>query len=645
MTHARKSFSSVLAGFALALTAGLAMPAEAPAQSNEIRVLVAPLAVQDGVRERFGERVADRVRDRLKDFSGMRPIEKDRIEDALEQYQLEPSDMTAIEWRQLASRLDAQMLMVGTARRGGQGVQVEVRFVDPQSGDELPAQSFQVQDDGKDREAAQEIASGLEGQVEFQRSVVFCAEYLASDQLEDAARNCERALAVNPSSTRAVYLQGRIFMEQERWEEARENLGRVLDENPSNTDALQSLAFVETQLGNTDRAQALYREYLNFNPDDADVRLNVAFNLASAGAFAEAIEILQEGVERDSTNAALWEYLGNVALAKGTARESAATGAPAAPEGTAPQPGATPGRQAPEGSSVSDPEAVRLAVRAYDKVFELRGDEIEPAILTNVIAAHMELGDLEAALEFSERALERLRAREAGGTAASPAGQDTAVGQEDQAAQDETAGTGEDAEVPGRAEETTEQTLARVHDLRSTIYTRMDRFQQAVRELDRVLELEPEYLNARMRRGSLSLRAGNTDRALSDFREAIDRGQDPNAVAQNLFARGYQDYFQRDQFSTAIDMFRTAREFADREDLRQQINFFTAYSYYQMGAQVDSRNQQETCEPARRALNTFQQVLPLLNQSGSYQQQSQSQIREAVDVQVYRQEQIIRKSC
>ncbi len=37
--------------------------------------------------------------------------------------------------------------------------------------------------------------------------------------------------------------------------------------------------------------------------------------------------------------------------------------------------------------------------------------------------------------------------------------------------------------------------------------------------------------------------------------------------------------------------------------------------------------------------------MPHLNQSGSYQANSQAQIRDAVDVQLYRQEQIIRKAC
>lgn len=669
MRNARFTFTSALTALLVAVTGAITQPADAGAQEGEIRVLVAPLVTYDGVRARFGERVADRVRDRLEEFSGMRPIEKDRIEDALDEYQLRPEDMSPIEWRQLASRLNAQMVMVGEARPGGDGVQVEVNFVDPESGDELPVESFSVRDDGQDRQAAEQIAGGLEEQVQFQRSVVFCAEYLASEQIEDAARNCQQALSINPNSTRALYLQGRIYMEMENWSSAQENLERVLEENPSNTDALQSLAYTEAQLGNTQRAQELYREYLQYNPDAADVRLNVAFELASAGELEGAMVILQEGVERDSTNAALWEYLGRVALAKGTQRDTA-EGPQGMPEGaTQGQTAPASGQAATNGGAVSDTAAVQLALQAYDKVFELREGDIDPTILTNVIAAHLALGELQEALDFSERALERLRRPSAGSPAGSPAqdgaDQDTAAQGEEQAAEGEgqeqaaeaegqeqtvegegqEAADEEDLDVPGRTDETSEETQARIHSLRADIFARMERPQEAIRELDQVLELNPEYENALMRRGQQRLRVGNTQGAMQDFRAAVERGQDRNAVAQTLFARGYQDYFQRDQFSAAAEMFRTALEFAQRPDLEQQINFFIAYSYYQQGAQIDNQNQGEQCEPARRALNQFQRVAPLLDRSGNYQAQAQSQLREALDVQIYRQEQIIRASC
>ncbi len=105
----------------------------------------------------------------------------------------------------------------------------------------------------------------------------------------------------------------------EDYERARDNLQAVVTDNPAEVDALNSLAFTEAQLGNLGRANELYGEYLNFNPSDAAVRMNIAFELAKVGGYDEAIELLRAGLEVDPMDAGLWEFLGNVALNKGTA--------------------------------------------------------------------------------------------------------------------------------------------------------------------------------------------------------------------------------------------------------------------------------------------------------------------------------------
>ena len=54
--------------------------------------------------------------------------------------------------------------------------------------------------------------------------------------------------------------------------------------------------------------------------------------------------------------------------------------------------------------AISDEESVRLAVEAYNHVLALKGEDMNPEILRNVIAANLELGDYDAALEFADRA-------------------------------------------------------------------------------------------------------------------------------------------------------------------------------------------------------------------------------------------------
>lgn len=614
MRQARQIALALLVGGALAVSGMLATAADLSAQgASRIQVLVAPLSTGPDVNDKFGEKVSKEVTKAIEEISGLDPMPEGDVKKALKQFNLDAAQMNPIQWRQLASRLEAQMLMVGSAERAGQGIQVSVTFLDPKSGDELPVEPFTVSDDGQDKQAASRITAGLEEQIAYQRSLIYCQEYLGSGQIEDALRNCEQALEVNPSSTRAHYVIGRVHMEAEDYPSAVEHLERVVEDNPANTEALQSLAYSHAQLGNKERSLELYQAYLEFQPDDAQVRLNIAFELAQAGAFQEASEILQAGVRRDSTNAGLWEYLGNVALAAGTATNAGL-----------------------EGATVKDTAQVRLAVRAFDKVLELKGDSVGASVLTNAIAAHLEMGDLDEALAFSDRALEALRSGV--GTAA------TGEGEVTEGTTPETPETPEG--VPGGAE-SRQQLRARIHSLRADIFARRDNFDRALAELDEVLSIDPEYGGAYMKRGFYRLRSGNTEGALADYRKAVnEQGRDPNAIANQLFGIGYNDYFEKGQFSTAIDMFRTALEFAQDPQLEQQVNFFAAYGYYRMGTNIDQRNEgQEACQPARQALSAFQNVGPYLGSAGGYQSNSQAQIREAVDVQIYRQQQIIRARC
>jgi tetratricopeptide (TPR) repeat protein len=305
--------------------------------------------------------------------------------------------------------------------------------------------------------------------------------------------------------------------------------------------------------------------------------MTVAFELAQAGGEDEAIDLLQEGIAIDSTNAELWEFLGNVALKKGT------TAAEDAMEDT---------------GAIADEAAVRLAVEAYDHVLELKGEDMNPEILRNVIAANLELGDFDAALTFADRA---------------------------QALMPEDAG---------------------LWSIRSDIYGRMERYDDAVAALDRTLELDPAYPNAYLRRGFLKLRSGDSQGGTADLETAVAQGADVEVVAGQLLARGYNDFFKTGRYDEALAMFEVGTDLASAGRVRDQLYFFTAYGYYQQGVSIDGANEaNEACQPARRALSKFQQVLPNLDRAGAEQPQSQAQIRESTDVYIYRQEQIIRKNC
>jgi tetratricopeptide (TPR) repeat protein len=380
-----RRLGAITAGLTLAalVTVSPAAAQESGSSGGRAKVLVAPIAQANGVRRNFGRKVSEEVLERLEDLGTLSPITDKTVKDELKKLKLDEDDLGLVQWRQLAGRLNADLVLHGTVQPSSAGNAFSVQFVDARSGDATPIPQFSVQDDGGDgvREAADRIMAAIEGQVEYQRSLLFCADYLSAEQYEDALRNCEQAVAFNPTGSSGRYLRGRVFMGLEEYEAAKADLQMVVEQNPAEVDALNSLAFTEAQLGNMDRASELYGQYLNFNPGDAAVRMNIAFQLAQAGGYDEAISLLQAGIAVDSTNAGLWEFLGNVALNKGTtATEGSGDG------------------------SIADVESIRIAVDAYNKVLELKGAETDPQILKNVVAAYLEVGDYDDALSFATRA-------------------------------------------------------------------------------------------------------------------------------------------------------------------------------------------------------------------------------------------------
>lgn len=491
--------------------------------------------------------------------------------------------MDLVSWRQLASRLNAQLVIYGEAGPQGSAVQVDAVFVESGRGEETEVPGFSVPGDGGgDAErAARRISGALDEHVSYLSARLNCQDYLSADQLEDAARNCDRALEIQSNSAQALYLRGQVAVERENWQEAIDYLERSVEQAPENESALQSLAYAHAQQGNRDRSVELYRQYLEFNPDDKDVRLSVAYNLANAGALAEAMQIIRDGLERDSTSAPLWKYLGDVAIQRGMA-----------------------GDQQQVGSSgrIADTAAIRTSLEAYEKYASLQPDSVGASLYRNMVGAQLRLGNTEEALELANEAL-------------------TSVQSDD-------------------------DDRAALYSLKADILARNDRLSEAITAMDSVIATDISRPNAVFKRGLFRLRADRNDAAMADFRRAIESGDtEGEQVAQSLYATGHNKYFKNDRFQQAANMFETALEFAESSDLTRQLHFWTGYSHFRIGRQIDDSNQQEACQPAQRALSSFRNVLPHMNQAGDYQRSSQQQIRQAVDVLIYRQEQIQKKAC
>ena len=164
--------------------------------------------------------------------------------------------------------------------------------------------------------------------------------------------------------------------------------------------------------------------------------------------------------------------------------------------------------------------------------------------------------------------------------------------------------------------------------------------------MNEALRIDPDLERGMTKRGFFKLSAGDSPGAVADLRMAVDNGEDVDVVASQMLSRGYNDHYKAGRYDKAIELFTVGTEFATPGETRQQLYFFTAFSHYQVGVQIDQANDPaEACQPARRALARFEQVLPNLNRAGRTQAESQAQIRESADVYLYREQQIVKKAC
>ncbi len=602
MRRLRKTLSLCAAATLLLTAFGAPKPAEA---QEDLLILVAPLSVTEPVRDRFGQRVAEEIRDLLRPFPGYRAIDRGDARDMIDDFDLEEDEMSFIEWRQLATQMGAQLLMWGTAESSGAAVVVDVTFIEPNTGDELPIEPFTVVDDDEHEEAAALIMAQLGEAVQYARAVAFCSDYLSSGQATDAINNCNTALELSPASMRARYLRGRAQMLQEAWGAAVTDLEAVVGEEASNTEALEALAFTYAQLGEGERSIENYRRFLEFQPEAVEVRLRIAYDLTQAEQWVEAVSLLEEGVERAPDNVSLLEYLASAAL----------------------QAGQTQGE-------VTDTAMTRRALEASTQLVDIQGSSVSPTTLTNATNAYMLLGDYEDALAFSARALDAIRNSDSSAD-------------EDGGEEDAPAGPSQD------------ELLAQVHASRAQIHDRLDDPQSALVEQEQAINLDPDINDGRFRLGLFRLRTGDLEGAEVDFAAAVEAGRESNHVAEAIFSEGYATHFEAQQgllnnaaavnvsaVRSAVTMWTRALEFASIPGTTNQIHFFLAFAGYLEGSAFDARNEEdEACGPARSALAAFQGVATHLGQAGDYQASSQASIREASGDQIFRQESIIEANC
>jgi tetratricopeptide (TPR) repeat protein len=303
-------------GVAAALAIVLAVsPSAAQAQSDmgRFRVLIPNLFPAEGTDDDFGKDLAEDLRDLMSTLATHQAIEKKEIEDNLKRFKMKMDELNCIRTRQLGAQINAQVALCADYVRQGEEIALSnIQFVDMGSSQVFEVDAITV--NRRDHQgAARQIFDAFDQYVQQVRFRAFCFDYANSSQWENALRNCDDALALNPHDEGVQYQKGFILWKMERLEESLDQLEGVLDNNPYHEEALQLAGFLATTLGMNDEGRDFYSRYLELNPGAVAVRRRIAYEMFDAGDPLGAMMLIDEGLQVEESVELLGDY-GNYAF-------------------------------------------------------------------------------------------------------------------------------------------------------------------------------------------------------------------------------------------------------------------------------------------------------------------------------------------
>lgn len=351
----------------------------AEAQSSRMRVLVPNFEVEGNPRSKTGERMANEVKKHINQMATHAPVEDKVVRDALRKFGLKAEEMNCIQWRQLATHVDAGLVLCGTVSEASN--QVTAGFWNL-GGDafEVPAFAMQSADQG-----AQQVVQAFGTYVRQLSLLVNCNDYLQNQSWQQALDQCNQAVELNPRSVTAHYGRGSALSNLEQPEEALSAFEKVLEIDELNQDAMLHAGIIAAQLGRSDASQQFFARYLELNPGNEQVRLKIATDLTNAGDPAGALRLMEDVIQGGEASGLALEYAGHFAFSAGE-RLRGATG------------------PASDANTEESNRFFQQALAHYERAITVRGDSLDPSVYRNIMLSHHRLGNKDQALQFGQRA-------------------------------------------------------------------------------------------------------------------------------------------------------------------------------------------------------------------------------------------------
>ncbi|MGI9626883.1 MAG: tetratricopeptide repeat protein [Longimicrobiales bacterium] len=378
----------VLGAATAALLALTFAPTEAFAQSARFRVMVTNLSPADGANDDFGKDLAKELRKLINELPTHQPVDEDEIKDGAKDNGLKMEELNCIRSQQLASLINAELVMCGDYTEDKQAKTFSlagVQFAAP------GGPSFAIEDktwgEKQPKEAALEIFQSFETYIDQLRVASFCGDYFESKQWEQAEEQCSRAMALNPSDPQVRYIYGHVLMEKEELAPAYEQMTGVIELDPLHEGALQTAGYLAIQLDMREEGRKHYDTYLQLNPGNAGVRMQIAYDMGQAGDAEGATLLIEDGLDLEGDNTDLLMMHARLAMSAAAQKR----------------------QEIPDTEAGISPEATALyekALGSYGGAYEIRGAEMEAADLRNMVAAYNELGQITEAMTLAEQAVQ-----------------------------------------------------------------------------------------------------------------------------------------------------------------------------------------------------------------------------------------------
>jgi tetratricopeptide (TPR) repeat protein len=532
-----------------ALLVASAAPAEAQqAVGGRMRVLVPAFESAAGGPSKVGEKIADRLKKQLNELPTHAPADDKEVKKQLDKFKLNPKEMTCVQWRQLMQYVNAELTLCGSVDESTNAVSATFHS---SKGTSFEVPQFAMQSDDQ---AAQQVVQSFRTYARQLELVVYCNDYIQSQNWQAALDNCNQAVELNPRSVDAHYMRGSALTNLEKTEEALAAYQKVLELDPMHQDAMLAAGILAAKLNRQDVSQKYFHEYLALNPGNEEVRLSIATRLANAGDPEGALKLVSEVANADAS-ATVHEYAGHFAI-NAALKKKDSTG-----------PGA-------DSVSPETMELFRTAARHYEVVLT-KADSVAPDVQQRLIIAYSETGQSAKALAAAERA-----------TAALPSNADI--------------------------------WFAYAQALRQA-----ERVDEALKALDRVLQINPQFANVNRTRALMLMDAGRVQDAVAAIKSAAAGGEIDQSIVENLSqqisAAGLK-LVQAGKHEQAAAYFRSARDIGKADRSIGMANFLEGYSLILQGDPII--RQGNNAAAGRRALPLFQRARTLLESAGGYTEQA-----------------------